>query len=128
MRFSTRRLRLWNTIVLVTMLFATLAPGLARAFDDASSGAIQVCTSTGIFFVAGSDLAEGDGPADEAAQARAQCVFCLAGAHAGAVPVALRITPPYPEGVDPVPSRNFSFPPALAVVRPAQPRAPPASC
>lgn len=129
MQFRGHTLRSWSRIVLMTMLFAALAPAMAHAFDRSGADRrMQVCTSAGTFTMAAD--ASDSIPSDErGTDARAACAFCLAGAHAAALPMPLRLAHAAPVGSGAVPPRAAPpHPTARALVQPAQPRAPPASC
>ena len=125
MQLSTRHRRLWSLIVLVTMLYGTLAPGLANAFGVPSGAWLEICTPGGTKLVAADAVADPSGDDDVAAM-RDACPFCLSGAHAAVVPdayrVALAIPPPSARLSQPVATLPSTFPPRT----PAQPRAPPA--
>lgn len=127
MRFSARRFRLWNWIVLVTMLFSTLAPGAVALADPSDGASMQVCTSAGTTVAAG-EVDGGDSSDEPAAKLRAACAFCLAGAHAAALPGSLRIAHPAPIAAIESPYRPTPLRPAPAALPPAPPRAPPVSC
>ncbi len=124
MRLSMRHLRLWSLIVLVTMLYGTLVPGLAQAFGQAPDDWLEICTPGGTRLVAADTLADPSG--EQASATREACPFCLSGAHAAVVPAMHRIAFGSPEGAALPPRAAVavasSFPPRT----PAQPRAPPA--
>ena len=124
MRLSMRHLRLWSLIVLVTMLYGTLVPGLARALAQAPDPWLEICAPGGTKLVAADALGDPAG-GDEARTTRDACPFCLSGAHAAVFPAMQRIAfgsppaaAPSPQSADPV----FSACPSRT---PAQPRAPP---
>ncbi len=127
MRFSARRSRLWNWIVLVTMLFSTLAPA-AGAFANPSDGAwMQVCTAAGTTAAAG-EPGNADSSDERGAQPRTACVFCLAGAHGAALPAPLRFPHPAPVAALATPRRGLLLPAEATPLPAAPPRAPPVSC
>ena len=115
MRLSTRHLRLWSLIVLATMLYGTLVPGLARAFGEVPRAWAEICTPGGTKLVA-VDTAADASPEDGVAATREACPFCLSGAHAAVVPVALLVAMPAPSA-----SVRPSIPPPS---RRASPRSP----
>lgn len=113
----------------MTMLFAALAPAVANAVDRSGADRwMQVCTSAGTFTMA-AEAADPMPPDERGTEARVACPFCLAGAHAAALPVPLRLAHAAPVGSDLVPPLAAPPPPtARGLLQPAQPRAPPASC
>ncbi|HEY0878859.1 MAG TPA: DUF2946 family protein [Zeimonas sp.] len=128
MRFPLRHARVWSTIVLVTMLFATLAPALAHAIEGLGGNApMPVCTSA--VAVTPAEVATGSDSQDErSVETRIACPFCLAATHPGAVPAPLRATLAVAPASAQAPRAPAALPLAQAQVRHAQPRAPPASC
>jgi len=129
MTFTAKRMRVWNWIVVVAMLFGALAPALGHALpSDPSSGPrlTAVCTSTGVKFVK-VDASEDASPERQAIASSADCPFCLI-AHFAAPP-----GPGSQLSLPPAGSAVAPLPPALAdrgaagVHHPAQPRAPPVS-
>lgn len=124
MRSSAHRFRLWNWIVLVTMLFSTLAPGAAAFADPSDDAWMQVCTSAGTTVAAG-EVGGGDSSGERGVESSAACAFCLAGAHGAALPSPLRFTHPAPVAAIESPRHPTPLRAAPAALPPAPPRAPP---
>jgi len=125
MRLSTRHLRLWSLIVLVTMLYGTLVPGLARAFSQSPDAWLEICTPSGTKLVAADAVGDPAGN-DEARATRDACPFCLSGSHAAVVPTTLRIAFGSPPAAARLPQSAAAVSSAPPPRTPAQPRAPPA--
>lgn len=126
MRFSARRFRLWNWIVLVTMLFATLAPGAVAVADPSGDAWMQVCTSAATTVAAG-EVGDGDSSDEREPTPRIACVFCLAGAHGAVLPAPPHGTPPAPPTALATPRHAPQLRAEAALLPAAPPRAPPLS-
>jgi len=126
MRLSTRHLRLWSLIVLVTMLYGTLVPGLASAFSQAPDAWLEICSTPGGTKLVAADAAGDPAGDDETRATRDACPFCLSGAHAAVVPAEQRIAFGSPPAAAPLPQSAATVPASSHPRTPAQPRAPPA--
>ncbi len=125
MRLSTRHLRLWSLIVLATMLYGTLVPGLARAFGEPSAPWAEICSPGGTRLVAVAGPADA-APGEGATATRETCPYCLSGAHAAVVPATPRVALPAPAASIRLPQRAGVDPFSVPARTSAQPRAPPA--
>lgn len=125
MRLSMRHLRLWSLVVLVTMLYGTLVPGLARAFAQSPDPWLEICAPGGTKLVAADALGDRAG-GDEARSTRDACPFCLSGAHAAVLPAMQRVAFGSTTTAAPSPQSADTLSSASPPRTPAQPRAPPA--
>lgn len=128
MKLAAKRLRRWNWIVVVAMVFGALAPGISHALIAGASPDSQltaVCTSTGVKFVK-VDAQDGSSGEPQAAIASTDCPFCQI-AYVPALPVEARAClPSFVASDAPLPVGGTVHSSGGAL-HPIQPRAPPVS-
>ncbi|MDM7456283.1 MAG: DUF2946 family protein [Tepidimonas sp.] len=125
MKTVVRHRRWLLGLVILALLWAALAPTLARAWAGESRTAerIQICTSTGMAWVTPEAAVDAD-PNDGAADAIV-CEWCLLHGGSGWAPSELRVgLPPSVDSALPDPQTGHAAVPPLIWWRP-QPHAPP---
>lgn len=128
MRFSLRHARIWSTIVLVAMLFATLAPALAHAFEGFGDGARMPVCASAVAVTPAEGTAGSDSGDERSLEMRTACPFCLAATHPGTIGAPLGAPLAAAAGSEEALRAPTALPFSQALVRQAQSRAPPASC